>query len=128
MILLLLSCSINLLANDTTTGEQIIEDSCTCINIDIIRKANDKLIERKYLLKVNNVQDSIITLNNKYILKQDTVINDLKERIVKINNINEDLQKQYERERKKKIIYGSVAGGCIVGIVITVVTSVLINK
>ena len=128
MILLLLSCSINLLANDTTTGEQIIEDSCTCVNIDIIRKANDKLIERKYLLKVNSAQDSIITLNNKYILQQDTVINDLKERIVKINNINEDLQKQYERERKKKIIYGSVAGGCIVGIVITVVTSVLINK
>lgn len=128
MILLLLSCSINLLANDTTTGEQIIEDSCTCVNIDIIRKANDKLIERKYLLKVNNAQDSIITLNNKYILQQDTVINDLKERIVKINNINKDLQKQYERERKKKIIYGSVAGGCIVGIVITVVTSILINK
>ncbi len=128
MILLLLSCSINLLANDTTTGEQIIEDSCTCVNIDIIRKANDKLIERKYLLKVNSAQDSIITLNNKYILQQDTVINDLKERIVKINNINEDLQKQYERERKKKIIYGSVAGGCIVGIIITVVTSVLINK
>lgn len=128
MILLLLSCSINLLANDTTTGEQIIEDSCTCVNINIIRKANDKLIERKYLLKVNSAQDSIITLNNKYILQQDTVINDLKERIVKINNINEDLQKQYERERKKKIIYGSVAGGCIVGIVITVITSVLINK
>lgn len=128
MILLLLSCSINLLANDTTTGEQIIEDSCTCINIDIIRKANDKLIERKYLLKVNSAQDSIITLNNKYILQQDTIINDLKERIIKINNINEDLQKQYERERKKKIIYCSVAGGCIVGIVITVITSVLINK
>lgn len=128
MILLLLSCSINLLANDTTTGEQIIEDSCTCVNIDIIRKANDKLIERKYLLKVNSAQDSIITLNNKYILQQDTIINDLKERIVKINNVNEDLQKQYERERKKKIIYGSVAGGCIVGIIITVVTSVLINK
>ena len=128
MILLLLSCSINLLANDTTTGEQIIEDSCTCVNIDIIRKANDKLIERKYLLKVNSAQDSIINLNNKYILQQDTIINDLKERIVKINNVNEDLQKQYERERKKKIIYGSVAGGCIVGIIITVVTSVLINK
>ena len=128
MILLLLSCSINLLANDTTTGEQIIEDSCACVNIDIIRKANDKLIERKYLLKVNSAQDSIITLNNKYILQQDTIINDLKERIVKINNVNEDLQKQYERERKKKIIYGSVAGGCIVGIIITVVTSVLINK
>ena len=125
---MLLSCFINLLANDTTTGEQIIEDSCTCVNIDIIRKANDKLIERKYLLKVNSAQDSIIILNNKYISQQDTVINDLKERIVKINNINEDLQKQYERERKKKIIYGSVAGGCIVGIVITVVTSILINK
>lgn len=128
MIVLLLSCSINLFGNNPFTGEQINSDTCICVDIQNIRKANDKLIERKYLLKVNAAQDSIIVLNNEYIFKQDSIISDLKDRIIKTNNINKDLQKQYEKERKKKIIYGSVAGGLAVGIVVSIVTSILVNK
>ena len=136
MILLLLNCFINLQANDITspdsivlfTGQQICSDTLITVPINIIRKANDKMIERKYLLKVNAAQDSIICLNNDYIIQQDSIIFDLKNRILKTNKINEDLQKQYEKERKKKIIYGSVAGGLAVGIVVSVVTAIFINK
>jgi hypothetical protein len=111
-----------------STGQQIYEDTIVNVPISIIRKANDKMIERKYLLKVNSAQDSIIQLNNNYIIQQDSIIIDLKDRILRTNKINEELQKQYEKERKKKIVYGSVAGALAVGIVTSIVTAIYINK
>lgn len=130
-ILLLLNCFSNLQANNKilypSTGEIIDSDTIVQVPINIIRNVNSKLIERKYLLNINSNKDSIINLKDSYIFKQDSIIIDLKDRIVKNSKINEDLQKQYEKERKKKIIYGSVAGGCLVGIIATI-TGVVLSK
>lgn len=91
-------------------------DTTITINIDYIRKANIKLIERKYLLKLNSEKDSIIDLKNDYINEQYIIIDSLNNKLITqhkvINNITEDLNKQ-----KKNIIIYSV-GGTLIGIII----------
>ena len=91
-------------------------DTTITINIDYIRKANIKLIERKYLLKLNLEKDSIINLKNDYINEQYIIIDSLNNKLVTqhkvINNITENLNKQ-----KKNIIIYSV-GGTLIGIII----------
>ena len=91
-------------------------DTTITINIDYIRKANIKLIERKYLLKLNLEKDSIINLKNDYINEQYIIIDSLNNKLVTqhkvINNITEGLNKQ-----KKNIIIYSV-GGTLIGIII----------
>lgn len=132
MILLLLNCFISLQANDEhtfpSTGETLQTDTVATVPIRLIRIANDKMIERNYLEKVTIVQDSIICLNQDYINNQDSIINDLKNKIADTNRINADLQKAYEKERKKKVIYGSVAGGLTVGIAASILIGVFVNK
>ena len=132
MILLLSNCFLNLQANNldsvTVTGEQIIEDTCVTVPIKLIRSANDKMIERKYLLKVTDAQDSIICLKTNYILQQDTIINDLKNRIIETNRINNELQERYKKERTKKIIYGSVAGALLVATVTSIISISVMRK
>ena len=132
MILLLSNCFLNLQANNLDsvhfTGEQIIEDTCVSVPIKYIRSANNKMIERKYLLKVVDAQDSIIQLNNEYVLQQDTIINDLKNRILETNRINGELQEQYKKERTKKIIYGSVAGAFLVATVTSIISISVMRK
>ena len=126
MTLLLFNCFLNLQASEQdsvpSTGDVLIEDTCVSVPIRFIRSANDKMIERKYLLKITEAQDSIIILNKKYILQQDTIIDDLQNRILECNRINTDLQNSYKRERNKKIIYGSVAAT----LAVTTITSVVI--
>lgn len=91
-------------------------DTTIAINIDYIRKANIKLIERKYLLKLNSEKDSIIDLKDDYINEQYIIIDSLNNKLVTqhkvINNITEDLNKQ-----KKNIIIYSV-GGTLIGVII----------
>lgn len=132
MILLLSNCFLNLQANNLdsvpVTGEQIMEDTCVSVPIRFIRSANNKMIERKYLLKVVNAQDSIIRLNNEYVLQQDTIINDLKNRILESNRVNNELQEQYKKERNKKIIYGSIAGGFLVATVASIISISVMRK
>lgn len=132
MILLLSNYFLNLQANSLDsvhfTGEQIIEDTCVTVPIRLIRSANNKMTERKYLLKVVDAQDSIIQLNNKYVLQQDTIINDLKNRILETNRINNDLEEQYKKERTKKIIYGSIAGALLVATVTSVISISIMRK
>ena len=132
MILLLSNYFLNLQANNLDsvpfTGEQIIEDTCVTVPIRLIRSANNKMIERKYLLKVVDAQDSIIQLNNKYVLQQDTIINDLKNRILETNRINNELKERYKKERTKKIIYGSIAGALLVATVTSVISISVMRK
>lgn len=132
MILLLSNCFLNLQANNLdsvpVTGEQIMEDTCVSVPIRFIRSANNKMIERKYLLKVVDAQDSIIQLNHKYVLQQDTIINDLKNRIVETNRINDELQERYKKERTKKIIYGSIAGAFLVATVTSIISISVMRK
>lgn len=115
--------------NDTifVTGEQISTDTIVEVPIRYIRLANDKMIERGYLKKVIVTKDSINTLQQDYIYKQDSVISLLKTNIVEINRINDDLQKQYQKERNKTIIYGSITAGLTVGIIATIVSCICIR-
>lgn len=106
----------------------MIEDTCVTVPIRLIRSANDKMIERKYLLKVTDAQDSIICLKTNYILQQDTIIDDLKNRILETNRINTELQEQCKKERTKKIIYGSVAGAFLVATVASIVSISVMRK
>ena len=106
----------------------MIEDTCVTVPIRLIRSANNKMIERKYLLKVVDAQDSIIQLNNEYVLQQDTIINDLKNRIFETNRINDELQEQYKKERTKKIIYGSFAGAFLVATVVSIISISVMRK
>lgn len=82
------------------------------------------MIERNYLLDITEEQDSIITLHRLYISEQDSIINDFKQRIIKNNKINEDINKAYEKERKKTIIFGTTTGV----LAAIVVTTILINS
>lgn len=132
MILTLLSCFSTLQANEFDsvpfTGDVKCTDSCIVVPISFIRNANDKLVEREYLLKVVETQDTIINLKEDYILYQDTIIQDLKNRIVEANKINENLQKQYKKERTKKIIYGTAAGACLVATLTSIITISVMKK
>mgnify|MGYP007112519357 CR=1 FL=1 len=59
-----------------------------------------------------------------YIYEQDSIIKLFKDRVKESNKINEDINKAYEKERKKTIIFGTTTG------VLTaiVVTTILINS
>lgn len=89
------------------------------IPIELLRKANIKMIERKYFKKIIIEQDSIITLKDKYIFEQENVINDFQKRLLVNAKLNETIRKDLEREKVKSKIFGGIAG---VAIVVTIVT------
>lgn len=100
-----------------------LEDSIKVeLPISIIKKANERLIERKYLISIYYEQDSIIQFQNSYIANQSIIINDMKNRIVINNKINEDLNKALDKQKKNnKIITYSAVGvvaGLLIGILI----------
>lgn len=89
------------------------------IPIELLRKANIKMIERKYFKKIIIEQDSIITLKDKYILEQENIINDFQKRLLVNAKLNETIKKDLEREKIKSKIFGGIAG---VAVVVTIVT------
>ena len=100
-----------------------LEDSIKVeLPISLIKKANERLIERKYLISIYYEQDSIIQFQNSYMANQSIIINDMKNRIVINNKINEDLNKALDKQKKKnKIITYSTVGvvtGLLIGILI----------
>lgn len=114
----------NLLANDKydtpLRGIECKSDTVkVAIPIELLRKANIKMIERKYFKKIIVEQDSIITFKNKYILEQENIINDFQKRLLVNAQLNETIRKDLEREKVKSKIFGGIAG---VAIVVTVVT------
>lgn len=110
--------------NIISTGEIINSDTIVSIPINHIRKANVLMIERNYLLDITEEQDSIISLHKIYISEQDSIINVFKDKVIQSNKINEDINKAYEKERKKTIIFGTTTGV----LAAVVVTSILINS
>ena len=93
-----------------STGELEESDTAVMVSINDIRKANAIMIERKYLANIVNEQDSIILYYKDYTIIQDSIIKDFQDKLVMTNEINENLRKQYEKERVKKIIFGTTAG------------------
>lgn len=120
---MLLSSSMNLLGqtNDSipSTGDYTKADTTVAtIPIYLIKQANAKMIERLYLIEINNQQDSIIDMKDKYINEQQSIITNFQKRITDVNKLNESIKKDLNKQKKRNkiIIYG--AGGVIFGLII----------
>lgn len=111
------------MTNDySSTGSEIETDTANVVvPVFFIKKANAKMIERIYLLKVNKLQDSIIVMKDNYINEQQSIIVDFQNRVAECNKLNtaikNDLAKQ---KRKNKIILGGAAG-VIIGVIIGII-------
>lgn len=120
--MLLLNCFIGyaqMNKNILPTGEIKLSDTIkVIIPIEYIKNANAKMIERLYLLRITNEQDSIILMKDKYINEQQKIIADFQQRVKEANKINQqvntDLVKQ--RSKLKTICWGS--GSVIVALLI----------
>lgn len=120
---MLLSSSMSLLGqtNDSipSTGDYTKADTTVAtIPIYLIKQSNAKMIERLYLIEINNQQDSIIDMKDKYISEQQSIITNFQKRITDVNKLNESIKKDlYKQKKRNKIItYG--AGGVIFGLII----------
>lgn len=123
MIVLLLSCSKNLQAatNDgipSTGGVECSDSAVIAVPTLLIKKANAKMIERKYLLLITNEQDSIINMKDKYINEQQKIITDFQKRIADTNKLNEAVKKDLEKQKTKNKIIGYGAGAAIISLII----------
>ena len=123
MIVMLLSSSMNLLGqtNDSipSTGDYTKADTTVAtIPIYLIKQANAKMIERLYLIEINNQQDSIIDLKDKYISEQQSIITNFQKRITDVNKLNESIKKDLDKQKKRNKIITYGAGGVIFGLII----------
>lgn len=116
MILLLCGSSKCLLKanNDTIPLRAGCYEAIAEVPISLIKQANIKLIERKYLLEINKEQDSIINLKNKYIVQQDSIINKFQEKVNIANNINSELKTKINKYNKFAYISGIAISCCII--------------
>ena len=120
---MLLSSSINLLGqtNDSipSTGDYTKADTTVAIvPIYLIKQANAKMIERIYLIEINNQQDSIIDMKDKYINEQQSIITNFQKRITDVNKLNESIKKNLNKQKKRNKIITYGAGGIIFGLII----------
>lgn len=107
-----------------STGEiNRTDTSLVTIPIKYIHLANQKLIERQYLIEINQYKDSIIIEYKKYVEEQDKAIKSFQQRTNDYDRINKDLSRQLERQKKTSLICGSLAAASIAAIVL----SALIN-
>ena len=120
---MLLSSSMNLLGqtNDSisSTGDYTKADTIVAtIPIYLIKQANAKMIERLYLIEINNQQDSIIDMKDKYISEQQSIITNFQKRITDVNKLNESIKKNLDKQKKRNKIITYGAGGIIFGLII----------
>lgn len=100
----------------SSTGElQLIGDGKCIVPIELIRKANAKLVERKYFAKIICQQDTIINLQKQEIKEYSIIVSDMQSRILDANKYNEELQVIIEKQRvKNKIFIGTTCGAIAV--------------
>lgn len=120
---MLLSSSKSLLAendgNTPFTGEVSKADTAIAVvPIYLIKQANVKMIEREYLLHINNGLDSIIDMKNSYIKEQQFIIGDFQRRLNDANTINAAIRKDLNVQKKRTKIVACGAGGTILGLLI----------
>lgn len=126
MIVLLLSSSKNLLGQTNnsipSTGKYIKSDTAIAtVPIYLIKQANAKMIERIYLIKLSNKQDSIINMKDKYIKEQYRIITDFQKRVTDTNKLNESIKKDLDKQRKRNKIITYGAGSVILGLIISLI-------
>ena len=117
---MLLACLKSYAQNDSSKGEFIQDSSNVIINIDYIRLANQKLIERNYLIEANKYKDSIIVDYKNYIKEYERLEKQYKNKINECNRINEELNNSLNKQKKISLICGT-------GVAISVITIVLIS-
>ena len=102
-----------------STGEINNSDTTNVIiPIKYIRLANQKLLERNYLLEVNEVKDSIIIDYENYIKEQERINNELNVQIIEYNRINNEVNKRLQKQKKTSLVLGGVAGASILVVVL----------
>lgn len=123
IVMLLNNLQSLVLANDNvipSTGDLIQTDTVVAvIPIYLIKQANVKMIERLYLLEINKQQDSIIQLKDRYINEQQLIINDFQNKIIKANDLNNNIKNELDKEKTKTKIFGGIAGASILAIIIS---------
>lgn len=123
IVMLLNNLQSLVVANDNvipSTGDSIQTDTAVAvIPIYLIKQANVKMIERLYLLEINKQQDSIIQLKDKYINEQQLIINDFQNKIIKANDLNNNIKNELDKEKTKTKIFGGIAGASILAIIIS---------
>ena len=95
-------------------------DVVVSVGINYIKQANIKLYERKMLLELNAEKDTIIAFKDSYILEQERIIKDFQNRVNKGNDINEEISRNLERQKKITYIIGGVAGASIITTIILI--------
>ena len=123
IVMLLNNLQSLVLANDNvipSTGDLIQTDTAVAvIPIYLIKQANAKMIERLYLLEINKQQDSIIQLKDKYINEQQLIIDNFQNKIIKANDLNNNIKNELDKEKTKTKIFGGIAGASILAIIIS---------
>ena len=115
--------SLGAMTNDySSTGSETETDTANVVvPVFFVKKANAKMIERIYLLKVNKLQDSIIVMKDNYINEQQSIIVDFQNRVAECNKLNATIKNDLAKQkRKNKIVLGSAAG-VIIGVIIGII-------
>lgn len=81
--------------NLPSTGSSQNADTTITITIAEVREINKKLIERKYLLKITEAQDSIINNQAEYINEQERVVEETKSALSKVDFLHNKLNKKF---------------------------------
>ena len=123
IVMLLNNLQSLVLANDNivpSTGNLTQTDTTVAvIPIYFIKQANIKMIERLYLLEINKQQDSIIQLKDKYINEQQLIIDDFQNKIIKANDLNNNIKNELDKEKTKTKIFRGIAGASFLAIIIS---------
>lgn len=122
MMMMLLCCSNLYAQNNIPKGEIIQDKQKISIDIEYIRLANQKLIERNYLIEANQYKDSIIVDYKKCIAEYEKIESKYKNTIKEYARINEDLNKSLNKQKKISLICGTSA---VVSIATLVIISII---
>lgn len=126
MIVLLLFSSKSLLAqtnyDSPSTGKKLKSDTTyVTVPVNFIKQANVKMIERLYLIDINNKQEEILNEQSRYIDEQTKIITDFKQKLVDSNNTIISIQNDLDRMKKRNKIIICGATGVIIGLLFGVV-------
>lgn len=91
----LLYCLESWSMNLPSTGSSQNADTTITVTIAEVREINKKLIERKYLLKITEAQDSIINNQAEYINEQERVVEETKSALSKVDFLHNRLNKKF---------------------------------
>ena len=128
-MIVLLSCFLNILQgkeiDDTIplraeVDSLVYSDTLVEVSIKDIRSANVKMIERKMYKEILEQQDTIIAFKDSYILEQERIIKDFQNRVIECNELNEDISKNLERQKKITYVVGGVAGAAVLTTIVLI--------